>query len=171
MALELAKPVVNCPSLGCNSELRREDCEGLLEPKQLDLMSEYKKASMIKGSERVYCPTCNNVMAKPDLIEYTKSFFVDAALSGVRKCTECGYCFCGKCKAGWHYGMTCDEFVKSESIETSSEDEECYEALAKSLGWKRCRNCKLMIAHEGGCNHIICRYTLSFSPFLLHIYI
>ncbi|KAG7554501.1 Zinc finger RING-type [Arabidopsis suecica] len=161
VALELVKPV-NCPSLGCNSELQREDCEGLLEPKQLDLMTKYKKASMIKGSERVYCPTCDNVMAKPNLIEYTKSFFVDAELSGARKCTECGYCFCGKCKAGWHYGMTCDEFVKSESIETSSEDEECYEALAKSLGWKRCGNCKLMIAHDGGCNRIICSCKFEF---------
>ncbi|AED91188.1 unnamed protein product [Arabidopsis thaliana] len=126
VALEFAKPVVNCPSFGCNSELQREDCEGVLKPKQLDRMTMYKKASMIKAKvlDFVCCTTCDNVMAKPDLIEYTKTFFVDAELSGVRKCTECGYCFCGECRAGWHSGMTCEEYFKRESNEPSPEDVE-----------------------------------------------
>ncbi|XP_019089996.1 PREDICTED: uncharacterized protein LOC104737878 [Camelina sativa] len=171
-ALDWHKPV-KCPSLGCNSVLQSEDCEGVLDPVRLRHMAEYLSESAlldhmtrqeerrIKKQETTGCTwppvECTVTMEKTKLIEYSKTFFADAELlGGARKCMGCGYCFCANCRTEWHYNMTCDVFRETETYKSSPAG--CYEAMAKSLGWRRCRNCKSMLASDGdrGCNRITC---------------
>lgn len=159
--LQRWKPAT-CPASGCNSELEAEDCEGFLGPGHLATMTKRKRESMIKFSDRVYCqePTCNALMSKQSLLEYTGSFFVGAEQSGTRKCMECGFCFCINCQIGWHCNMTCEEYQKTEAYQTSHKA--MFMSQAEREGWQRCRECNDMIHLVDGCKHITCRYFFFF---------
>ncbi|ESQ37473.1 hypothetical protein EUTSA_v10002469mg [Eutrema salsugineum] len=153
----LGGQTASCPSDGCKSEVKMECCAKFLDPKLLEVMIQRKKEGSISVSDKVYCPypKCSELMAKAEVLEYTKQYFVRAEQSGARKCMKCRQFFCMQCKVPWHYNITCDEFSRSKTYQNAGDG--MLKSLAQSKRWRACVKCNNMVELVWGCYHITCR--------------
>lgn len=71
-------------------------------------------------------------------------------------CPYCEYKSCLECYRPWdtHDGVNCDEAKKSEDAKS--------EATLKKMGAKPCPNCGINIQKDGGCDHIKCKFFVSY---------
>lgn len=154
----LGGKTATCPSDGCKSEVKMDCCAKFLDPKLVEVMIQRKKEGSINVSDKVYCPypKCSELMAKAEVFEYTKQFFVGTEQSPARKCMKCGLFFCMQCKVPWHYKDTCDDFSKSKRYQNAGDG--MLKSLAQSKRWRQCIRCNNMVELAFGCYHITCRY-------------
>ncbi|CAN7022202.1 hypothetical protein IGI04_023401 [Brassica rapa subsp. trilocularis] len=153
----LGGKTATCPSDGCKSEVKMDCCAKFLDPKLVEVMIQRKKEGSINVSDKVYCPypKCSELMAKAEVFEYTKQFFVGTEQSPARKCMKCGLFFCMQCKVPWHYKDTCDDFSKSKRYQNAGDG--MLKSLAQSKRWRQCIRCNNMVELAFGCYHITCR--------------
>ncbi|KAJ4890523.1 zinc finger (C3HC4-type RING finger) family protein [Raphanus sativus] len=146
-----------CPSEGCKSQVKMDSCAKFLDPKLVEVMIQRKKEGSISVSDKVYCPypTCSELMAKDEVFEYTKQYFVGTEQSAARKCMKCGLFFCMQCKVPWHYKDTCENFSKSKRYQNAGDG--MLKSLAQSKRWRQCIRCNNMVELASGCFHITCR--------------
>ncbi|KAF5930942.1 hypothetical protein HYC85_031815 [Camellia sinensis] len=149
--------VPKCPHEGCNSELKIDSCQKFLTPKLIEMMSQRLKEASIPVTEKVYCPypKCSALMAKSEVLKYSKKAFVGVEQSGIRKCTKCQGVFCINCKVPWHQNMRCDEYKRNNPC-LPSEDAKL-KSLADMNLWRQCVKCNHMIELVAGCYHMTCR--------------
>lgn len=149
-----------CPSEGCKSQVKMDCCAKFLDPKLVEVMIQRKKEGSISVSDKVYCPNpkCSELMAKAEVLEYTKQFFVGTEQSAARKCMKCGLFFCMQCKVPWHYKVTCEDFSKSKRYQKDGDG--MLKSLAQSKRWRQCIKCNNMVELASGCYHITCRLLL-----------
>lgn len=154
----LGGKTATCPSDGCKSEVKMDCCAKFLDPKLVEVMIQRKKEGSINVSDKVYCPypKCSELMAKAEVFEYTKQFFVGTEQSPARKCMKCGLFFCMQCKVPWHYKDTCEDFSKSKRYQNAGDG--MLKSLAQSKRWRQCIRCNNMVELAFGCYHITCRY-------------
>ncbi|KAL0713590.1 hypothetical protein Bca4012_020568 [Brassica carinata] len=153
----LGGKTATCPSEGCKSEVKMDCCAKFLDPKLVEVMIQRKKEGSICDSDKVYCPypKCSELMAKAEVFEYTKQFFVGTEQSAARKCMKCGMFFCMQCKVPWHYKDTCEDFSKSKGYQNVGDG--MLKSLAQSKRWRQCIRCNNMVELAFGCYHITCR--------------
>lgn len=153
-----------CPHEGCKNEVNIDSCAKFLAPKLVEAISQRIKESSIPVTDKVYCPNprCSALMSKKEVLEYTKTTFVRAEQTGVRRCMKCHYYFCINCKVPWHFNMTCYDYKRSHPY--PHREDQLLNSLATKKLWRQCVKCNHMVELAEGCYHITCRY---YSP-LLH---
>ncbi|CAH8380783.1 unnamed protein product [Eruca vesicaria subsp. sativa] len=153
----LGGKTASCPSAGCNSEVKMDSCAKFLDPKLVEVMIQRKKEGSIDVTDKVYCPypKCSALMAKAEVLEYTKQYFVGTEQSAARKCMKCGQFFCMQCQVPWHYKDTCEDFSKSKGYQNAGDG--MLKSLAQSKRWRQCIRCNNMVELAFGCYHITCR--------------
>ncbi|GKC71355.1 zinc finger, C6HC-type containing protein [Tanacetum coccineum] len=142
--------IVTCPEPNCKILIKPEVCrDRSLVPKEvLDRWDNALCESLIKGSEKFYCPfkDCSALLVDDDGEAVTSS-----------ECPHCNRLFCAQCKVSWHAGMDCEEcqiLIKKGEIARS---DTMLMDLAKNKNWKRCPNCNIYVERITGCEHIACR--------------
>ncbi|KAL2557529.1 zinc finger (C3HC4-type RING finger) family protein [Forsythia ovata] len=152
-----------CPHEGCNSELKIDSCSKFLTPRLIEIMSQRIKENAIPVTEKVYCPypKCSTLMSKREVLEYSKSTFFSAEISGARKCLKCKGHFCINCKVPWHSNMSCHDF-KRRNPYPPAEDVKLKNLAAMHM-WRQCVKCNHMIELAAGCFHMTCRYLNFYS--------
>ncbi|CAN1249491.1 E3 ubiquitin-protein ligase RSL1 [Linum perenne] len=145
-----------CPHVGCESEITILSCAKFMDPKLVDIMNQRKMEASIPVSDKIYCPyqTCSNLMAKSEVLAFTKHYFVGAELCGARLCMKCRKYFCINCKVAWHYDMSCYDYNRSNR---HPREDKMLNTLANQSRWRQCVKCSHMIELAYGCYHITCR--------------
>lgn len=86
-------------------------------------------------------------------------------------CTDCGFQSCFVHRMPWHNGRTCAEFdtpeTKEERRDRLAREKAAFEKK-NGKGAKPCPRCRAPIFRDGGCNEMICRFSL---PVLLDFFI
>ncbi|MCL7030643.1 hypothetical protein MKW94_030335 [Papaver nudicaule] len=143
--------VPQCPHDGCKTTLKLDNCRIFLTTKLIDMMSKRIQEDSIPVTEKVYCPNpmCSTLMSKIDIPKFVYDPSTREYLCG--QCLKCKQYFCFKCKAPWHYDMSCRAYQKS------SEDDAKLKNLANMKLWRQCKKCNHMIELVAGCYHITCR--------------
>ncbi|MDI1486165.1 MAG: hypothetical protein OHK93_004356 [Ramalina farinacea] len=63
------------------------------------------------------------------------------------QCSKCGTRVCVTCSAKFHTSRECPKDPATLA----------FQKVAEEKGWQQCYNCKAMIEHNKGCNHMTCR--------------
>ncbi|KAL3617666.1 hypothetical protein CASFOL_037987 [Castilleja foliolosa] len=134
-----------CPGIDCKGVLEMDTCRAILPKIVLSAWDEMICESMILESHKFYCPykNCSGLLVNE---------------GGIIREAECPYChrlFCANCRAPWHSGIGCEEFLKLGENEREREDIMVHD-LAKKNKWQRCPSCRFIVEKKEGCLHMTC---------------
>nr|GEX41085.1 zinc finger, C6HC-type [Tanacetum cinerariifolium] len=142
--------IITCPEPNCKNLIKPEVCrDRSLVPKEvLDRWDNALCESLIKGSEKFYCPfkDCSALLVDDGGEAVTSS-----------ECPHCNRLFCARCKVSWHAGMDCEEYQSLIKKGKIARSDSMLMDLAKNKKWKRCPNCNIYVERTTGCEHIACR--------------
>ncbi|KAG5613872.1 hypothetical protein H5410_013696 [Solanum commersonii] len=144
-------PQISCPVLGCNGNYEPYYCRSILPKQVFDRWGDVLCEMMIMDSEKLYCPYKNCFALL--IHEIREKYMVNSH----SKCPECKKLFCANCKVPWHKGISCEEFKKLRKNNETGTEDMLLMKLAKRKRWQRCPKCRIYVARNKGCAHIICR--------------
>lgn len=138
---------VNCPEVGCPSEIPVSEMELLVEPSLVEKYTECSFKSFVQQHADTYscCPTRD--------CDYL--FFYNEGDSHDFKCAQCAKRYCLKCRVEYHTNATCEQY-QQWSLENGQSDD-LFGDLVKGQKMKQCSRCRNWIQKTLGCDHITCR--------------
>ncbi|GFQ03897.1 probable E3 ubiquitin-protein ligase ari3 [Phtheirospermum japonicum] len=129
-----------CPGVDCKGVLEMDACRAIVPSDVISAWDEMICESMISQSHKFYCPykNCSGLLVNE--IESGDDVIIREA---------------DNCRAPWHSGIGCEDFLKLGKNEREQEDIKVHE-LAKKNKWQRCPRCKFFVEKKEGCLHITC---------------
>jgi hypothetical protein len=104
-----------------------------------EIVEQYEEARVeFSDPDRAYCslPTCSSYIRRENIV------------AGQATCPPCTTQSCSFCKKEWHEGDC-----------PADNNLQLVLATAAAQGWKRCSNCRTMVEHTLGCNHMTFVFT------------
>jgi hypothetical protein len=117
----------------CGTVLPWEDYKSTINP-ELAAALDAKKEEL-DSKDRTYCSeqTCSTFIGAQDI----------SADTATATCSVCKKVTCTKCKAASHTGDCVPDATISNELEQAEQE-----------GWKRCRQCRMVVEREDGCPHM-----------------
>ncbi|KAJ3370256.1 hypothetical protein GGF31_004314 [Allomyces arbusculus] len=145
-----------CPCVAtCSATLTVEHAQQLFAGSKFHQMFlEYNMRFLEATGRLIYCPqkTCSNPLRIPPPETLAAKPNCNA------ECPNCKKLFCAKCRVPSHRPLTCEEFQAGHPDATAPDvDDIALLDLARTMYWKRCPSCRIMVDGYGKCIQMRCR--------------